>query len=1052
MDQIRQRLGFDQQRQGERQPLLTSSDRDVTSGLPHMGPTAANASATSLENGRHRHSSSIATVPEPPSTAASRKLGTFSGVFLPVFLSIWSLLFYLRFGFLIGQGGMLGVCAMLLIGYFITTMTALSVSAISTNGRIKSGGPYYLISRCLGAEFGGSIGLVFYLGSVFGCAMSCVGFVEPLMDNFGQGKGDGAVAVLPTGKWYEIGYASALLIICGLLCIVGKKLYAKLNGLVFIVLNVATITSVGSLLLSPDSALSWTTFQQNLLPEFTAAFTAKDLFAILFPSCCGILAGASMSGELKSPSRSIPSGTLYGMGSTLAIYLVSIVLIGASVPREVLLNNYGFMQSYNLLPITYILGVFASCVFGVFGGLIGTANILQAVFRDRILPMSYGKSARGVAWRDAIGSELGCLFLTYALTQLVVLLVSDLNTIAPFFTQTSLLCYATLNLACLLLRVAGAPNFRPGFSYFKTWTAASGLIMCVAGMFVVDLTYAGMSLLVEVLLFCAIYFYGEPKKWGDVSQSLMYHQVRKYLLKMDRRIENVKFWRPQALLFVNNPNHHQNLIQFCNHLKKGSLYVLAHVIEAPFETNVRRYKFTLNSWLEAVERLAVKAFVHVVMSSSFREGAQGVMMGAGLGSMRPNFVIVSFPESRQQDTIPFGQRLPPLPPLTNVPFVFNQTTSPKLSSANFIHLLRDALSLDHAIAVARHFDLVATPSARNPIYIDLWPICFNFENSQRVLADLARMMQGSPTASEEPLAGVPVPTSPLSPSSPSHSSGSPAKDRAATALRRRNTLTIGDEDDVASFTLILQLGYILRSVDEWRDRYKLRLWIVVEHRRDIGTERAKVEQLLQDLRMREEIRVVCLEDEDDLLSRVTADISAPVATTNSIGSGGSSSSFDATSSPLSQSAPQLTSDPEDLIAGYQAAAASPPPMRVTSALDRFKSATLLVARRLADPTGSERNRPAPLTLATINDIPLSVRAKLLNRLYHKYSPPSVAAILFTTLPSLSHVDHLPHSKKSQSAGQADAMQRYVDNLDALTANLGPTMLVQARKVTITNNL
>lgn len=98
--------------------------------------------------------------------ADSHKLGTFEGVFIPTTLNVLSILMFLRFGFILCQAGILGMFGLLLISYCIDLLTTLSVSAIATNGTVKGGGAYYMISRSLGPEFGGSIGLVFYIGQV----------------------------------------------------------------------------------------------------------------------------------------------------------------------------------------------------------------------------------------------------------------------------------------------------------------------------------------------------------------------------------------------------------------------------------------------------------------------------------------------------------------------------------------------------------------------------------------------------------------------------------------------------------------------------------------------------------------------------------------------------------------------------------------------------------------------------------------------------------------------------------------------------------------------
>ena len=62
-----------------------------------------------------------------------------------------------------------------------TMLTAISMSAIATNGVVPAGGPYFMISRNLGPEFGGSIGLLFYIGTTFAASMYIVGGIEILV-------------------------------------------------------------------------------------------------------------------------------------------------------------------------------------------------------------------------------------------------------------------------------------------------------------------------------------------------------------------------------------------------------------------------------------------------------------------------------------------------------------------------------------------------------------------------------------------------------------------------------------------------------------------------------------------------------------------------------------------------------------------------------------------------------------------------------------------------------------------------------------------------------
>lgn len=197
---------------------------------------------------------------------------------------------------------------MLIVSYIINLVTTLSISAIATNGTVRGGGAYYLISRSLGPEFGGSIGVVFYLGFVFNTGLNAVGLVDCVKANFGASSGNW-VQWLPEGPWIEYAWATIILIICTAICLAGSGIFARCsNGLLAILLISTFSIPLTALVMEPShsrgagieyTGLSATTFSGNLLPKFTAGAAGtqllgkenfQNLFGILFSATGGIFA------------------------------------------------------------------------------------------------------------------------------------------------------------------------------------------------------------------------------------------------------------------------------------------------------------------------------------------------------------------------------------------------------------------------------------------------------------------------------------------------------------------------------------------------------------------------------------------------------------------------------------------------------------------------------------------------------------------------------------------------------------------------------------------
>ena len=165
-------------------------------------------------------------------------------------------------------------------------------------------------------------------------------------------------------------------------------------------------------------------------------------------------------------------------------------------------------------------------------------------------------------------------------------------------------------------------------------------------MFYLDLLMSGIAVFLLMVLFFYVWWRHPPTDWGDISQALMYHQVRKYLLKIDgSKKVNAKFWRPSVLLFVDDYSATQikGMVNFCREIKKGGLMVLGSVIVG--DVSDLAGKNALNTkirdgWHKYITDRGIKAFPQEVISPTVRLGYQFLMQGSGLGGLRCNTVAM----------------------------------------------------------------------------------------------------------------------------------------------------------------------------------------------------------------------------------------------------------------------------------------------------------------------------------------------------------------------------------------------------------------------------
>jgi amino acid transporter len=596
------------------------------------------------------------------------------------YLQIWGVIIFLRLGWLVAYGGILLTIAVVVISAAITTVTTLSLSAIATNGRVKGGGAYFLISRSLGPELGGAIGVLFAAANAVAIALYLIGLAETVVAQLGTTWIDPA--------WDLRIIAFITLAVLTALVFVGISIVIKFQLVLLLLLILAFASFIAGAFLDPSregaDPAARALANRNWLPAFDGdqalnpAAAARLLsidgpinfstcLAIFFPAATGIMAGANISGDLKNPRTAIPNGTLLAIGLSTVVYILLVILIGVSAARTVDLNdgNYaGLFFDKNIMvrlsaePWLVNLGIYAATLSSALASLVGAPRILQAVAKDNLFPF-LRVFANGYGGNDEP-------LEAYALSVLVAaacVAIGDLNLVAPLVTSLFLLSYFLVNYACLAAELSRSPGWRPTFRFYSKYSAGAGALCCIGMLIFLD-PIAGVA---SIFITACLFYYvksttASTVSWGSASEGSAYMAAVRTLSTLQRTQRHVKNWRPQFLVLVGGAVearlNRAGLVHFMRHLGKGKgVTVYARVLSDSFEDYCRRKAELFPGGFQAandiprrellrwLHRLRAPGFAQAIVAPTLRSGAQSLLQLGGLGQLRPNVVTLGIKQN-----------------------------------------------------------------------------------------------------------------------------------------------------------------------------------------------------------------------------------------------------------------------------------------------------------------------------------------------------------------------------------------------------------------------
>jgi len=575
-----------------------------------------------------------------------RRFGTFEGVFTPTLLSIVGIVLFLRLGWVVGSVGLKSALLIIVLANLLTLFTGLSIASIVTNISVGPGGAYAIIAKSLGLSVGGAIGIPLYLSQAVSVAFYITGFAEcwrllfPASHLF-------AVSIAVWAVLLAISYLSTRLafsvqyVIMG---IIGLSLASALMG-------------GGSFTLRPFAG------------HAVGGVSFWTAFAVFFPAVTGILAGASMSGELRQPARSIPIGTLAAIGTGLVIYVLMAYWFAASASAERLAADTAAMITMARWQWVIIAGIMGAALSSALSMFVAAPRTLAAMGTHEVVPLSAfftGLSRRG--------EPVAAVVLTAAVS-LATLLLGTLDKIALLLTMFFLITYCMLNFTVFIEQGIGIISFRPSFRIPSFFSLLGG-VGCLAAIAFINPVFGAAAVVVISALYVLLLRREVGREWPDIRQGLFNYIAERSLKVAARLPYHPKVWKPNLAVPVKRPKEWVGVVDILRWIAAPAGRVTFFTV---VDSAARDEKLVTGKGTDRVGTTARKAEADLaalagplredgllvstmaVRSSGFVEGGSVVLQTLRASFLPPNTVFVKLGSTPDTDdtVCSFAERINP---------------------------------------------------------------------------------------------------------------------------------------------------------------------------------------------------------------------------------------------------------------------------------------------------------------------------------------------------------------------------------------------------------
>ncbi len=584
---------------------------------------------------------------ESPSHSSKANFGTLP-VFMTTLSTILGAILFLRFGYAVGHVGLIGTLAIVGIGHLVTIPTAMAVAEIATNQKVEGGGVYYIISRSFGINIGAAIGIALYFSQaisvafyIIACSEAFTPVFEFVNNTYSLGISDKRIVSVPLAIGISI-----------LILTKGADLGMKALYAVVLVLFISlAMFFFGT---TPYEATHSVDFI-SMIPDGDSFFY---VFAIIFPAFTGMAAGVGLSGDLKEPKRSIPTGTLFATVAGMIIYIAAAFKLNVSASPQDLANDQLIMSSIAAWGPIIPIGLVCATLSSAIGSIIIAPRTLQALADDGVFGHTQVNDWLKVEKGKKLEPINGTL-VTAGLTMIFVL-IGNVNFVAEIISMFFMVTYGAICLISFLHHFAADPSYRPAFRS-KWYFSLMGAVMSFYLMFSMNAPYAFFSLLSMVIIYLIISRTNQEKKGlAKIFQGVIFQISRKIQIFLQNVKKDDEDWIPSIICITQHAFKRTSAFDFLrwmSHSYGFGTYIHFIMGYLSRETNEKARK-DLSELIKVSGNVKSNVYLDTMVSPSYTTAIAQALQLPSISGKEGNMFLFEYSRSGENGTTDIVENIP----------------------------------------------------------------------------------------------------------------------------------------------------------------------------------------------------------------------------------------------------------------------------------------------------------------------------------------------------------------------------------------------------------